>query len=76
MTKVFLSLLLPALGIFTSAAAASNTSPKEMAIPGIELSADTSVTLKKSAHLPKDTVVPASPATLLSESCYCSAEPD
>ncbi|MRG47884.1 transglycosylase SLT domain-containing protein [Chitinophaga sp. SYP-B3965] len=65
MTKVFLSLLLPALGIFTSEAAASNMSPKEMAIPGIELSADTSVTLKKSAHLPKDTVLPAaSPATL------------
>lgn len=64
MTKVFLSLLLPALGIFTSADAASNMSPKEMVIPGIELSADTSVTLKKSAHLPKDTVVPASPATL------------
>lgn len=64
MTKVFLSLLLPALGIFTSEAAASNMSPKEMAIPGIELSADTSVTLKKSAHLPKDTMVPASAATL------------
>lgn len=64
MTKVFLSLLLPALGIFTSADAASNMSPKEMAIPGIELSADTSVTLKKSAHLPKDTVAPASPASL------------
>ncbi|SIO39111.1 lytic transglycosylase domain-containing protein [Chitinophaga niabensis] len=64
MTKVFLSLLLPALGIITSADAASNMSPKEMVIPGIELSADTSVTLKKSAHLPKDTVVPASPATL------------
>ena len=64
MTKVFLSLLLPALGLFTSADAASNMSPKEMVIPGIELSVDTSVTLKKSAHLPKDTVVPASPATL------------
>lgn len=65
MTKVFLSLLLPALGIFTSEAAASNMSPKEMAIPGIELSVDTSVTLRKSAHLPKDTVLPVgSPATL------------
>lgn len=62
MTKVFLLLLL-AVGL-TGAAAASDKGPKEMVVPAVqELHADTSVTLKKSAHLPKDTIVRGAPAS-------------
>ncbi|MGN7723651.1 lytic transglycosylase domain-containing protein [Chitinophaga sp. 22620] len=63
MTKVFLLLLLPALAGSTSAVAASNGSPKEMVLPVQDAHADTSVTLKKSAHLPKDTIVRGAPAS-------------
>ncbi|WP_343699963.1 lytic transglycosylase domain-containing protein [Chitinophaga sp.] len=62
MTKIFL-LLLSAVGM-TTVAAAADESPKEMAVPVMQgLHADTSVTLKKSAHLPKDTVVHGAPAS-------------
>jgi membrane-bound lytic murein transglycosylase D len=64
MTKVFLLLLLPALAGSASAVAASSESPKEMALPIQEAHADTTITLKKSAHLPKDTVVRGAPASL------------
>ncbi|RPD38638.1 lytic transglycosylase domain-containing protein [Chitinophaga barathri] len=63
MTKVFLLLLLPALAGSTSAVAASSESPKEIVFPVQEARADTSVTLKKSAHLPKDTVIHGAPAS-------------
>jgi membrane-bound lytic murein transglycosylase D len=62
MTKVFL-LLLSAVGM-TYGATAADRSPKEMVVPAPqELHADTSVTLKKSAHLPKDTTVHGAPAS-------------
>ncbi|MGX5818694.1 transglycosylase SLT domain-containing protein [Chitinophaga lutea] len=64
MTKVFLLLLLPALGV-TSEVVAGGTSPKEMAVPASTQAApaDTSVTLKRSAQLPKDTAVHGSPTS-------------
>ncbi len=63
MTKVFLLLLLPALGGTTSVLAASDKGPKEMAVSVQETPADTSVTLKRTAHLPKDTAVHVSAAS-------------
>ncbi|WP_126244088.1 lytic transglycosylase domain-containing protein [Chitinophaga rhizosphaerae] len=63
MTKVFLLLSLPALVGSTSVVAASVEVNKEMVYPIQDASADTSVTLKKSAHLPKDTTVHGAPAS-------------
>lgn len=62
MTKVFL-LLLSLVGTLSSFAA-SGSGPKEMAVPVQETPADTTtVKLRKTAHLPKDTVVHGSPAS-------------
>lgn len=62
MTKVFL-LLLSLVGTLSSFAA-SGKSPKEMAVSVQGAPADTTtVKLRKTAHLPKDTVVHGSPAS-------------
>ncbi len=64
MTKIFLLLSLPALVGSTSAVAASVEVNKEMVYSVQDTPADTSVTLKKAAHLPKDTTVHGAPASL------------
>lgn len=64
MTKVFLLLSLPALVGSSSAVAASVEVNKEMVYSVQDAPADTSVTLKKAGHLPKDTTVHGAPASM------------
>jgi membrane-bound lytic murein transglycosylase D len=60
MRKIFLLLLLPALGLGSAEVMGSNSVPKETALPLV--SPDTAVKFRK-VHLPKDSVAP-SPTTM------------